>query len=389
MMFKKVLIVVFLFCLILPFVFKKEDKNTFSFWTVQLKAPAGDLIQKNIDLFQKKHPEINVVWVDIPIQEAKKRAIASILGGNPPDLINLNPEFSSSLAQKNSLEYFTEDDVKEYNDGLIEKLKYEGKIYALPFYATSAVTILNKDSFKNCNIKLETYDDILKLSNCKPRPVYGIALNEGDSFSKIINKYDNDFEKSYSLFKELNDNKFLLKDTLTVNHREVIEKYMANSASFITAGSNFINIIRQNAPDIYKNSVVLPQLKGKTGEYDISLMNFVIPKKAKNKELAKEFAVLLLNKENQMELAKKTNVLPVNKEALQDDYFKNCSFDIAEKSRCIAASQLDFPLKKDFGYKNKNEINETVNEYLELLFLKDEKIDYRVLENKIKTLQTN
>ena len=102
--YKKILIGLIFILLIGCFFFnKKEKETTFTFWTIQLKAPVGDLIQKNIDLFQQKHPEIKIVWVDIPIAEAQKRTIASILGGNPPDLINLNPEFSSLLAQKNSL----------------------------------------------------------------------------------------------------------------------------------------------------------------------------------------------------------------------------------------------------------------------------------------------
>ena len=157
---KSVFVIGFLILILgLFFIFqnKKNEEKTFSFWTIQLKGPAGDVINKNIEKFKKLHPDIKVVWVDIPIAEAQKRTIASILGGNPPDLINLNPEFSLSLAQKNTLEFFNEADAKNFNEGLVNKLKYDGKIYALPFYATSAVTILNKEKFKNCKIHLEKY----------------------------------------------------------------------------------------------------------------------------------------------------------------------------------------------------------------------------------------
>ncbi len=357
---------------------KKNEEKTFSFWTIQLKAPAGDIINKNIEKFKKLHPDIKIVWVDIPIAEAQKRTIASILGGNPPDLINLNPEFSLSLAQKNTLEFFNEDDAKNFNEGLVNKLKYDGKIYALPFYATSAVTILNKEKFKNCKVNLKTYDDILKLSACKNPPVFGASLNEGDSFSKILNKYDvnsktlneKNLENVYFKFFDMNKNGLLLKDTLTISHRENIEKYMSGSASFIVAGSNFISMIKENAPTIYNNSILLPQLTGSNGEYDISVMNFIIPKKAKNKELAKEFINLMSDYESQMALAKKTNVLPANKIALNDDYFKNCGKELMENARCVAAKQLNNPIKNDFGYKNKKEINDTINNYLEILLLK-------------------
>lgn len=378
---KSVFIIGFLILILgLFFVFqnKKNEEKTFSFWTIQLKAPAGDIINKNIEKFKKLHPDIKVVWVDIPIAEAQKRTIASILGGNPPDLINLNPEFSLSLAQKNTLEFFNENDAKNFNEGLVNKLKYDNKIYALPFYATSAVTILNKEKFKNCKINLKTYDDILKLSSCKNPPIFGASLNEGDSFSKILNKYgvnsktlnEENLKNIYFKFYDMNKNGLLLKDTLTITHRENIEKYMSGSASFIVAGSNFISMIKENAPEIYNNSILLPQLTGSNGEYDISIMSFIIPKKAKNKELAKEFINLISDYESQMALAKKTNVLPANKIALNDDYFKNCGSELMENARCIAAKQLNNPIKNDFGYKNKKEINDTINNYLEILLLK-------------------
>ena len=378
---KSVFIIGFLILILgLFFLFqnKKNEEKTFSFWTIQLKAPAGDIINKNIEKFKKLHPDIKVVWVDIPIAEAQKRTIASILGGNPPDLINLNPEFSLSLAQKNTLEFFNENDAKNFNEGLVNKLKYDNKIYALPFYATSAVTILNKEKFKNCKINLKTYDDILKLSSCKNPPIFGASLNEGDSFSKILNKYgvnsktlnEENLKNIYFKFYDMNKNGLLLKDTLTITHRENIEKYMSGSASFIVAGSNFISMIKENAPEIYNNSILLPQLTGSNGEYDISIMNFIIPKKAKNKELAKEFINLISDYESQMALAKKTNVLPANKIALNDDYFKNCGSELMENARCIAAKQLNNPIKNDFGYKNKKEINDAINNYLEILLLK-------------------
>ena len=144
---------------------------------------------------------------------------------------------------------------------------------------------------------------------------------------------------------------------------------MSGQTDIIITGSNFINKIKQGAPDIYKNSAIAPQITGKNGKYDISLMNLIIPKKAKNKGLAKEFAYLLTSKENQLELAKLTNVLPANKYALEDIYFKNCSSDLIDSARCISAKQLDNLSIKDFGSENKKTKNEAINKALEEILL--------------------
>ena len=128
----------------------QDDRKKFTFWTIQLKPIYEKQINNLISNFEKKHPDYKVVWVDIPIQEAQKRTLASILSSTPPDLINLNPEFSQILAQRNALEHFSHDELWQFHPNLVGKLKYKGRIYGLPFYATSPVTIYNKEIYNKC-----------------------------------------------------------------------------------------------------------------------------------------------------------------------------------------------------------------------------------------------
>ena len=100
-----------------------------------------------------------------------------------------------------------------------------------------------------------------------------------------------------------------------------------------------MNIVKENAPTIYEATSLTPQIVGSTGKYDFSLMNLIIPSKAKHKEAALKFAVFLTNKNNQLEFAKLTSVLPVNKEALADSYFKKSSTK-EELARKISAEQI-------------------------------------------------
>ena len=372
------------------YVYKKYSKNidarkSFTFWSIQLKPIYETQINRIISDFEKKYPDYKVVWVDIPIQEAQKRTLASILSSNVPDLINLNPDFSLVLAQKNALEYFSEDELKDFNSGLVDKLRYKNKIYGIPFYATSPVTIYNKEVFDKCiNTDFpKTYDELYSISNklylCSHSATFAGALNENDTLLKILNKYNvtsfktqQEIENAfmvYSMFDDMYKNGYLPKDVLSANHREIIEKYMSNQALVIVAGSNFIKMIKQNAPDIYKKSEIAPQLTGLNGKYDVSLMNFVIPKKSKNKELAREFAHLLTNEKNQLELAQLTNVLPANKYALLNDYFKFCPSDLTEKSRCESVKQLDNLISDDTEIKDKKAVNENLNKFLEQILL--------------------
>ena len=162
---------------------------------------------------------------------------------------------------------------------------------------------------------------------------------------------------------------------------------MSSQALVIVAGSNFVNMIKQNSPELYSKSEIAAQLVGDNEKFDVSLMNLIIPAKAKNKELALEFAKILTNTENQLEFAKITNVLPVNKNALNNEYFKNCSSDLYEKSRCVSSKQLMNLVDRDFGNENKKAINEQINKTLEEILLKDE-ISQKEIKDKVKKLST-
>ena len=381
--------------------FHKDRSKKLVFWSIQLKPVYEKQMYDIIKVFEKNNPQYKVTWVDIPIQEAQKRTLASILSSNPPDIVNLNPDFSIILAQKNALYNFTEKDTAEYLPALVNKLKYNGKIYALPFYATSPVTIYNKDIYNKCvgSNFIKSYSELdnvaEKLNNCSKIPVFSGSINENDNLSKILNKYnvydlnsDYQIQKTvelYSLFNSLYKSNKLPKDILSINHRENIEKYMSNQALIIVAGSNFINMIKQNAPEIYSKSEISQQLTGDNEKYDVSLMNLIIPSKSKNKKAALEFIKILTDKDNQLEFAKITNVLPANKNALNDSYFKNCSNDLYQKSRCIGAKQLNNLVQKDFGDENKKLINEKINRVLEEILLNNnaEQSDIREKVNKL------
>ncbi len=414
---KKIIISIILILFLFSGVFiitknKKSDKKTLTFWTIQLKPIYEKQLNKIIADFEANHPDIKVVWVDIPIGEAQKRTLASVLSSTPPDIVNLNPDFSLLLAQRNALEFFSKEEAKDYQESLVDKLKYKGKIYALPFYATSSITVYNKEIYNKCLKNkdfIKTYDELYStaknLQGCSNTPLFASNLNENDTLAKILNKYNistlqSEAEKQkalelFRMFNEMYKQNYMPKDVLSSNHREIVEKYMSNQALIIVAGANFVNMIKQNAPDIYSKSEISNQLTSPGGAYDIALMNLIIPKKAKNKLLAKEFISSLTNKDNQLELSKLTNVLSANKYALQDDFFKNCSSDLVDKSRCISALQLNKLNNVTFGENNKKTLNETINKTFEEILLNNnsdenfikEKINS--LSSEIKTLQSN
>lgn len=131
-----------------------------------------------------------------------------------------------------------------------------------------------------------------------------------------------------------------------------------------------MTMIKENAPSTYKNTDVAPQIVGKLGQNDFSLMNFVIPTRAKHKDEALKFALFLTNSENQLEMAKLTNILAVNQKTLEDDFYtKYDKADLSAKARVISAKQLNKIEPVFTPARNQKEINTITNTAVQQILL--------------------
>ena len=339
-------------------------------------------INNVITNYEKEHPNIKIKWVDVPFSEGEKRTLASVMTDSPPDLINLNPDFSALLAQKGTLTEIEEGKLNEFVPDVVEALKYEDKVYSIPWYATSAITIYNKDLLNKSKIKTvsKTYSELANLSEQIKEETgaysYIPTITENDTMIKILNKYginqiaDFDSEQSkqvFEMYKNLYKKNLIPAETITMTHREALEQYMAGKVLLYQGGANFLNMIKENAPKIYEQTDVAEQLKGSVGQNDFSVMNFVIPLKAKSKKEALEFCLYLTNEENQLELAKLTNIIATNSNALNNKFYNDTS-DLASKARTISAKQIQHimpALKQKRGQKDINTlVNATVQSVL-------------------------
>lgn len=364
---KKLLLYILIFFIIFLsiFLFKNKEQesksNNVVFWTLQL-GTFDKYIKNIIAEYEEKNPDTKIKWIDVPYSEGEKRTLASILTDNPPDLVNLTPDFSLLLAQKNAIEFIDENNLEQYNKSIMNSLKYNEKYFGIPFYATSAITLYNKSI---TNKKISTYDELFN-TEINNSYITMINFTENDTLLKLLNKYEINSPEAlttdkcknlFKTFKTLYDEEKIPKESVTQTHRDTLEKYMSGQLAYIVTGANFINMIKENAPAIYKETDISSQLIGTSNSYDYSLMNFIIPKKAKNKDKALDFAIYFTNKTNQLEFAKLTTILPVNKYALEDDYFKVGNNTIEDKARIISAKQLNnlqTPIK---NIKNKKELN--------------------------------
>ena len=385
----QIIIIITIFIILgIFFVFKKPSvNNEVVFWTLQM-GDFAPYINGVISDFEKENPNIKIKWVDVPFSEGEKRTLASVLSDTPPDLVNLNPDFSSTLAHKGALQEISSKDLTQFAPEILKSLEINNKNYLIPWYATSSVTIYNKELLYKAGIKVpQTYQELYsEAKTVKERTGVYITLpniTENDTMLKILNKYgcaDSNLINTdkcaevFDMFKDLYSKDLIPKETITMTLQEALEKYMSENIALIGAGANFLNMIKENAPSTYAKTDVAPQLKGSLGQNDFSLMNFVIPYRAKHKDEALKFALFLTNDKNQLELAKLTNVLAVNKQTLQNVFYtKYDKNDLMAKARVISASQLNHLHPVFKTQKGQKEINDLVNNAVQNMLLNKEK----------------
>jgi len=380
------------------FIFKKTPvNNEVVFWTLQM-SDFAPYINGVIKDFEKENPEIKIKWVDVPFSEGEKRTLASVLSDNPPDLVNLNPDFSATLAHKGTLYEISKSELEQFNEEILDSTATDGKYYLIPWYATSAVTVYNKDLINKSGVVVpKTYEqmaDFAQLVRVKTGMYITLPnITENDTMLKILNKYgaknvnSEEARAVFEMFKYLYSGDLIPKETVTMTLQEALEKYMSGNIVLLNAGANFLNMIKENAPHTYKVTDIAPQLKGSLGQYDFSLMNFVIPKRAKHKDEALKFALFLTNDKNQLELARLTNVIAVNKETLKNEFYtKYDESDLMAKARVISANQLNH-LKPVFKtQKNQKEINTIINSAVQEILL-DKGDTQKILDRVAKQIK--
>ena len=361
---KIIFAIVILICILMAFA-RPKPSNELVFWTLQMND-YKEYIEGIIAEYESGH-DVKIKWVDVPFSEGEKRTLSAILSDNPPDLINLNPDFSVMLAQKGALTYVDKGLLKDFTEEVVESLSYEGNVYGIPWYATSAVTFYNSSYVKKSPSRFE---ELQKLSKGLDVYVYMPTISENDTMLKILNKYGvNSFEninsdesvKVFEMFKKMYDAGGIPKESVTQTHREALEKYMSGQVAIFQGGANFLNMIKENAPDVYNHTEVAPQIKGSIGQNDFSLMNLVVPLRAKHSAEAIDFGLFLTNEKNQLELAKLTNIIATNKNALKDEFYNKVNGNLTEKARSISAKQLANVVPVMRQHKNQKEINTLVN----------------------------
>lgn len=376
------------------------------FWTMQLQPQFTDYFNQLIASFEKENPGLKVRWVDVPWADMERKILTAVSAKTAPDVVNLNPNFASQLAERNAWldldSKISATDRDQYLLNIWKASTLNGKSFGLPWYLTTRVTIYNTDLLKQAGVAKPpaTYAELAQVSKqIKDKTgKYGffatvVPEDSGEILESFVQMgvqlVDADGKAAFNTpqgkaafqyWVDLYKNGLMPKEALTEGHRHAIDLYQRGDTAVLASGAEFLNTIANNAPTIAKISTSAPQITGETGKKNVAVMNLVIPKDTDVPDAALRFALYVTNNANQLAFAKAANVLPSTTQALQDPYFKTepANATSVDKARIVSAQQLKDAEVLIPAMKNVKQLQKVVYDNLQAAMLGQKSVEQAI-----------
>lgn len=356
-----------------------SGKTTLTFWTVNLAPTYNAYFEALIQEFEREHPTVDLVWLDFSQDASRQKLMASIAAGEPPDLVNLDTEFALTMAQNGALtrldDYVTPEQRALYFPNLWEAGQFEGSTYALPWYVTTRVIMMNRNVMKAAGLdpnkppktwaELDAFARQIseRTDSVGMMPAIRIVNDWSMAGDKIVDR-DNMTAAfvnpgaiaAVDRYRKLYAEGVMPPETLTEGYKGALDRFKAGSLGFLDAGPQFLLRIKADAPSVYKATGLAPLPETATHTIPAATMNFAVPISSKNRELAVELGLFLTSPKAQLEFAKLVPLLPSTIASTKDPYFQQGGEDplqaeavrisLGQLSQCRDFS-LTLPRQKD------------------------------------------
>jgi multiple sugar transport system substrate-binding protein len=115
-----------------------------------------NVFQDTFKAFMDKNPSIKVEFDDIPAAEFTQKALTMIVGGTPPDTMELHPAWVLNFINAKQLTDLTDlmkNDKPAFVPQQIDFWTHQAKIYGVPYYSGPSFMFYNKTLFQKVGAK--------------------------------------------------------------------------------------------------------------------------------------------------------------------------------------------------------------------------------------------
>lgn len=317
------------------------------FWTINLKKNYNDYITGLIQAYQAQQPKVQIDWVDLPGKDVDPKFLAALSSNDVPDVANLTNSsvagYASRLLDLQTL--MTPEDLAQYQPGMVDPFKVNGKQVAVPWYHGGAPvtlwrkSIMSKVSAFDPEKPPTNYRDLLALAQTvyDSTGTYGTLIRDWEGYLVYqgVKLISDDKKKAafntpeaiaaVEALKKAVDSKAMAPGVTStqgippqwVNNGQVA---FVVSEPFVLAG------LKADSPQAYADMGVGMAPATTDGSWVLSsIQTFVIPSGAKNPAAGANFLTFVTNAKNQVDFCKIVPIYPSSVDAIKDPFFTDTS----------------------------------------------------------------
>lgn len=336
-----------------------------TFWTVQLSPQFDDYVHAMLAAFEATRPGITVRWIDVPWSDVERKLLAAVAAGTAPDLVNLNPQFAARLAQANALvdpsPYVTAAERASYLTSAWNGNRYQQRLFALPWYLSTPITIVNRALFDAADMISPTRMAqlpavALEMRRRTGKYAYYPALDSSRPLedmvllgARLLNTGGNGAgfdtragRRAFAFYRDLYQSGAVPRDVLTEGQQKSVDLFQSGQLAMLVTGMETLDTIRLNAPSLWRHVDVAPQPAGAEVPPSIAAMNLAVPQSARDKGAAFALAKFVTGATWQSRLARRAPVLPSALASFDQPPFAavTAKATVVERARAISVAQL-------------------------------------------------
>lgn len=338
--------------------------RTLVLWTMQLAPFHNNYVNGLITRFEADHPGVRVKWVDVPWAEMERKVLASIAAGTAPDVVNLNPQFSSRLAELGALAdpraHLSAAEIDAFLPPAWAANQLGGVPFALPWYLSTTVLLYRRDLLRQAGVAPpRSYAELRTVAQAIRERTGGYAwfpaMDGAAPLEAMVSMngplltpdgcrpgFDNAGGAAvFDFYRELFEQRWIPPSVLTEGHRSAVSQFLSGQVAMVSTGMQFIAQVKANNPQLYAQIGVAPQIDGPTARPNIAAMNLAVPSASREPALAFRLAVFVTNAQNQLELARRVPLLPSSRASYADPLFTVPSGDaLLDEARALSVQQV-------------------------------------------------
>ncbi|HEY1572922.1 MAG TPA: extracellular solute-binding protein [Pseudonocardiaceae bacterium] len=322
---------------------------TLTLWTINLKKTFGGYIGGLISSYEKAHPGIHITWVDVPGADIATKLLSAIAGGTVPDVVNIDSPnlgpFTDKMADLSK--YLPASALSDYQPGLLNSLRSNGKLTAIPWYNGGApvgvydMNIMSKVGFDPATPPTD-YPQVLSLAqrvydttkvygtneipsivtgSTAVLPYEGVPLLSPDKKTAAFDtpagiQVLNQFRQAYVKHA-------IAPGAVSADIRNFPQTLDNSQIGFQADAFPFVlTTLQANSPSVYQHIAVTKAPTTQDGKYLLlGQQTLAVPAASKHQAAAADFIRFVTNGANQLAFCKLVAIYPSTVSTTKDPFF--------------------------------------------------------------------